>query len=238
MLFLLWLHPFILSRFISPLISSSILGTYRSGEFIFQFPIFSPCYTVHGALKAKILKWVCHSLLQCTTFCQSFPPWPIHLEWPDMAWLSFIELDKAVVHVVRLASCLWLWFQSVCPITPFLSAYHLIWFCLTLDVGYLFMAALANYSHCSLPWTWGSSTWPRFLDSMEVWKSENGIIDAFELWCWRRHLRVPWTAKRSNILKEISPECSLEGLILKLKLQYFGYLMWRTDSTENTLMLG
>ena len=65
-------------------------------------------------------------------------------------------------------------------------------------------------------------------------------IDAFELWCWRRLLRVPWTAKKSkqSILKEISPECSLEGLILKLKLQYFGHLMWRIDSLEKTLMLG
>ena len=65
-------------------------------------------------------------------------------------------------------------------------------------------------------------------------------IDAFELWCWRRLLRVPWTARRSNhsILKEISPEYSLEGLILKLKLQYFGHLMWRTDSLEKTLKLG
>ena len=65
-------------------------------------------------------------------------------------------------------------------------------------------------------------------------------IDAFELWCWRRLLRVPWTARRSNqsILKEISPECSLERLMLKLKLQYFGHLIWRADSFENTLMLG
>ena len=65
-------------------------------------------------------------------------------------------------------------------------------------------------------------------------------IDAFELWCWRRLLRVPWTARRSNqsILKEISPECSLEGLMLKLKLQYFGHLMQRTDSFDKTLMLG
>ena len=65
-------------------------------------------------------------------------------------------------------------------------------------------------------------------------------IDAFELWCWRRLLRVPWTARRSNqsILKEISPGCSLEGMMLKLKLQYFGHLMWRADSFEKTLMLG
>ena len=71
-------------------------------------------------------------------------------------------------------------------------------------------------------------------------KAEHQRIDAFELWCWRRLLRVPWTARRSNqsILKEISPWCSLEGMMLKLKLQYFGHLMWRVDSLEKTLMLG
>ena len=76
-------------------------------------------------------------------------------------------------------------------------------------------------------------------ESWTVKKAECQRIKAFELWCWRRLLRVPWTARRSNqsILKEISPGCSLEGLMLKLKLQYFGYLMWRTDSFEKTLML-
>ena len=71
-------------------------------------------------------------------------------------------------------------------------------------------------------------------------KAEHQSIDGFELWCWRRLLRVPWTAKSSNqsILKEISPGCSLEGLMLKLKLQYFGHLMGRVDSFEKTLMLG
>ena len=71
-------------------------------------------------------------------------------------------------------------------------------------------------------------------------KAEHRRIDAFELWCWRRLLRVPWTARRSNqsILKEMSPGCSFEGLMLKLKLQYFGYLMQRADSLEKTLMLG
>ena len=71
-------------------------------------------------------------------------------------------------------------------------------------------------------------------------KAEHQRIDAFELWCWRRLLRVPWTARRSNqsILKEINPGCSLEGLRLKLKLQYFGHLMQRADSFEKTLMLG
>ena len=77
-------------------------------------------------------------------------------------------------------------------------------------------------------------------ESWVIKKAECRRIDAFELWCWRRLLRVPWTARRSHqsILKEISPEYSLEGLMLKLKLQYFGYLMWRTDSLEKTLMLG
>ena len=71
-------------------------------------------------------------------------------------------------------------------------------------------------------------------------KAECRRIDAFELWCWRRLLRVPWTARRSNqsILKETSPECSLEGLMLRLKLPYFGHLMWRVDSLEKTLMFG
>jgi len=77
-------------------------------------------------------------------------------------------------------------------------------------------------------------------ESCTIKTTEHQRIDAFELWCWRRLLRIPWTARRSNqsILKEISPEYSLEGLMLKLKLQYFGHLMWRTDSLEKTLMLG
>ena len=84
---------------------------------------------------------------------------------------------------------------------------------------------------------------PVVMYARESWtlkKAEHQRIDAFELWCWRRLLRVPWTARRSNqsILKEISPEYSLEGLMLKLKLQYFGHLMQRTDSFEKTLMLG
>ena len=77
-------------------------------------------------------------------------------------------------------------------------------------------------------------------ESWTIKKAEHQRIDAFEVWCWRRLLRVSWTARRSNqsILKEISPECSLEGMILKLKFQYFGYLWQRTDSLEKTLMLG
>ena len=77
-------------------------------------------------------------------------------------------------------------------------------------------------------------------ENWTIKKAECQRIDAFELWCWRRLLRLPWTARRSyqSILKEVSPKYSLEGLMLKLKLQYFGHLMWRTDSFENTLMLG
>ena len=84
---------------------------------------------------------------------------------------------------------------------------------------------------------------PVFMYGCKTWaikKAERRRIDAFELWCWRRLLRIPWTARRSNqsILKEISPGCSLEGLMLKLELQYFGHLMQRVDSLEKTLMLG
>ena len=84
---------------------------------------------------------------------------------------------------------------------------------------------------------------PVVMYGCEIWtikKAERRRIGAFELWCWRSLLRVPWMARRSNqsMLKEISPECSLEGLMLKLKLQYFGHLMWRADSFEKTLMLG
>ena len=84
----------------------------------------------------------------------------------------------------------------------------------------------------------GPSSWS--YESWSIKKAECWRIDAFELWCWRRLLRVLWTARRSNqsILKEISPDYSLEGLMLKLKRQYFGQLMWRTDSLEKTLMLG
>ena len=85
----------------------------------------------------------------------------------------------------------------------------------------------------STNWTFKSTNWT-------IKNAEHHSIDTFELWCWRRLLRVPWTARRSNqsILKEISPEYSLEGLMLKLKLQYFGHLMQRTDSLEKTLILG
>ena len=88
-----------------------------------------------------------------------------------------------------------------------------------------------------------TTCFPVVMCGFESWtlkKGEHQRIDAFELWCWRRLLRVPWTARRSNqsTLKEISPGCSMEGLMLKLKLQYFGHLMWRVDSLEKILMLG
>ena len=95
----------------------------------------------------------------------------------------------------------------------------------------------------SLPTKVKAMVFPVVIYGWESWtikKANRRRIDAFELWCWRRFLRVPWTAGRSNqsIQKEVSPGCSLEGLILKLKLQYFGHLMWRADSFEKTLMMG
>ena len=89
--------------------------------------------------------------------------WPSHLEWPHTAWLSFIELDKAVVHVIRLASWLWLWFQSAHPLMPSLSAYHITWVSLTLHVGYLFTDAPVKRSRCSLTWMRAISSPPPFL---------------------------------------------------------------------------
>ena len=87
--------------------------------------------------------------------------------------------------------------------------------------------------------SYGFSSTNVWMWELAIRKAERWRIDAFELWCWRRLLRVPWTTRRSNqpILKKISPEYSLEGLMLKLKFQYFGHLMWRTDSFEKTLML-
>ena len=109
---------------------------------------------------------VLHSLLQWTTFCLTSPPWPVHLGRPHTVWLSSIELDKDVVCLIRLASSLWYWFQSVCPQMPSLHTYCLTWASLTLDIGYLFTDVPAK-------------------------KAEHWRIDAFELWCWRRPLRVP-----------------------------------------------
>ena len=92
---------------------SSILGTYRPGEFIFQCPIFAFSYCLGS--QGKDTEVVCHSLLQWTMFCQNCPPWPFCLGWPYRAWLSFTELDKAVVHVIRLVRFLWLWVLFCLP---------------------------------------------------------------------------------------------------------------------------
>ena len=104
MLFLLWLHPFILSGVISPLISSSILGTYQPGEFLLQCTMFLPFHTVHGVLKAKILKWFAIPFSNGPHFVRTLHHDPSVLG--GLTWHSFIELDKAVVHVIRLASVL------------------------------------------------------------------------------------------------------------------------------------
>ena len=114
-LFLLWLHHFLLSAVISPLISSSILGTYQPEEFIFQCPILSPFHTIHGVLKVRMLKWL-------VTPFSSGPCFFRILHHDPTSWValhgmahSFIELDKNVVHVIRLVSFLWLWFSIFLP---------------------------------------------------------------------------------------------------------------------------
>ena len=113
-LFLLWLHPFILSGVISPLFSSIILGTYKTGEFIFQCHTFLPFHTVYGVLKARILKWFDVPFSSGPCFVRTLCHDPSTLGGPTWCGLhSFIELDKAVVHVISLVSSLWLWF-SVC----------------------------------------------------------------------------------------------------------------------------
>ena len=124
-----------------------VWGVHLSVSYLFTFS-----YCSWGS-QGKNTEVVCHSLLQWITFCQISPPIPTRLGWPHRAWLSFIELNKPVVRVIRLASFLWLWFQCVCPLMPSRNTYHLTWVSLTLDVGYLFTAAPAKRSCCSLPWT-------------------------------------------------------------------------------------
>ena len=111
--------PFILSGVISPLISSSILGTYRPGEFLFQYPIILPSHTVHGVLKARMLKSFAIPFSLGPHSVRPLQPWPNRLGWPHTAWCSFIELDMAVSRVIRLTSFLWLWFQCVRKINIF-----------------------------------------------------------------------------------------------------------------------
>ena len=111
-LFLLWLHPFILELFLhwSPI---AYWALNDLGEFSFSILSFCLFILFIWGSQGKNTEVFCHSLLQWTTFCQTFPPWPIRLGWPHTAWLSFIELDKAVVCVIRLASFLWLWFRKI-----------------------------------------------------------------------------------------------------------------------------
>ena len=122
--------------------------------------VFSYC--LWGS-QGKNTEVVYHSLLQWTTFCQTSPPWPARPGWSYMACCSFTELDKAVVHVIRLASFLRLWFNCVCLLMPSHNTYRLTWVSLTLDVGYLFTADPAKHSCCSLPWMRGVSSWPPLL---------------------------------------------------------------------------
>ena len=115
-----------------------------------SFSVLSFClFILFMGSQDKNTEVVCHSFSQRTTFYQNSPPWPY------TAWFSFIELDKAVVHVIRLVSYLWLWFQCVCPLMPSLSTYCLSGVSLTLDVKYLFTAAPAMHSCYSWPWTYG-----------------------------------------------------------------------------------
>ena len=160
--FLLWLHPFILSGVISPLISSSILALTDLESS--SFSILSFCLFILFMGFSRQEYWsglpfpspVDHIL-------SDSPPWSIYLGWPHTAWLSFTELDKAMVCVIRLASILWLQFQCVCPVMPSRNTYHLTWVYLTLDVGYLFTAAPAKHNCCSLPWT-SRLSWPWMWD--------------------------------------------------------------------------
>ena len=143
-------------------------------------------------------------------------------QWPDFIFLgSKITVDGDCSHEIR--RCLLLGRKAMTYLDSILKSRDI-----TLPTKVRLVKAMV---------------FPEIMYGYESWtikKAEHQRIDAFELWCWRRLLRVPWTARRSNqyILKEISPECSLEGLMLKLKLQYFGHLMWRAYTLEKTLMLG
>ena len=159
---------------------------------------------------------VCLSLFQWTTFCLTSPPWPIPLGWPHMAWLSFIELDKAVVHVIRLTSFLWLWFQCVCPLMPSHNTYRLTLVSLILDMGYLFMAAPAKCSHCSLPWTWDISSWPLLL-TLDV----GYLLSAARRSSTTQPLLTAVTSKKSRYLGVSLAECT-ENLCTKHMMQQWG----------------
>ena len=164
-LFLLWLHPFILSGVISPLISSSILGTYRPGEFLFQYPIILPFHIVHGVLKARILKCFAIPFSSGPHSVRPLHHDPSILGGPTR--LRFIELDKAVVRVIRLTSLLWLWLQCVCPLMPSCNTYCLGFLLLWMwDISSPLLqqsAAAAPYLGWGRPswsWVWSNSSRP------------------------------------------------------------------------------
>ena len=161
--------------------------------------LFAFSYCSWGS-QGKNTEVVFHFLLQLTAFCQTSPPWPIRLGWPHMVCLSFTELDKALVRVIRLASCLWLWFQSVCPLMPSLRAYHLSWISLTLDVGYLFRAAPAKCRCCSLPLMWGSSSRPLLLTLCYYFSSVHFSRSVMSNSLW------------PHVLKQASHPCLLANL--------------------------
>ena len=141
---------------------------------------------------------VCHSLLQWTTFCQASPPWPVRSGWPHMAWLSFIELDKAVVCVIRLTRFLWVWFQCVCPLMPSYNTYHLTWVSLTLGVGYLFTAAPAKHSRCSLLWMRDISShrpsWPSTWGLECKSRKSRNTWSNMQIWPWS----TEWSRAKTN----------------------------------------
>ena len=142
---------------------------YRPGEFLFQYPIILPFHTVHGVLKARILK-----LFAIPFSSGPHSVRPLHHDLPvlgcptGMAWFYWVRQGRGP-SVIRLTSFLWVWFQCVCPLMPSCNTYHLTWVFLTLGMGYLFTAAPAKLSHCSLPWTKGISSpcpsWPSTWDS-------------------------------------------------------------------------
>ena len=133
------------------------LGVYLSLSYLFAFS-----YCSWGS-QGKNTEVVCHSLLQWTPFCQTSPPYPPILGCPvGMAWFHWVR-QGCGPSVIRLTSFLWLWFQCVCPLMPSCNTYHLTWVSLTLGVGYLFTAAPAKHSCCSLPWTRGISSQPPLL---------------------------------------------------------------------------
>ena len=142
-----------------------------------SFSILSFCLFILFMGFSRQEYWVvCHSLLQWITFCQNSPLWPVLLGLPYKTWLSFIELDNAVFHVVRLVSFLWLWFQSICPLMPSLRAYHLTWVSPTFDMKYLLTAAPAKCNRYSLPWMQGSSSRPLYLHLATVILTQLTII--------------------------------------------------------------